>query len=173
MGIRKAGRPSYTEFFEDIARWADMKTTTAIEKYYDAMYEVIVRELYHKGQVSLPYIGTLVCETMEEYYQRQKGPDGEYITYRVPERDMPVFTPDDDFVNDVNMQAVTKRGRKRVRRGEFTKRDYMRQLRAASCGIAKDLSEERRLRAQEDFKQKLAEKRKQHDNKVREEVEDE
>ena len=98
--------------------------------------------------------------------QIQKGPNGKEIVYRVPEREVPIFTPHDDMINDINMQGVTKAYRRRLKAGTLTQRDYERQVRAEALGVVGSLSEERINASKDKFKEMLNEKKRKIKGKV-------
>ena len=96
---------------------------------------------------------------------QQKGPNGEEVVYRVPARDKPIFTPHDTFINDVNCLGVTKAYRKRAKKNQLTAMDYRRQQRAAELGNYGSMTEERIDSAKQDFKELLAQKKKENKEK--------
>ena len=161
------------EFFKQACRWADVTSTQTAAKYWDAFVEVIIREIYYNGTCRVPYLGTFSTRTVGESLQKQTGPDGKEVIYRVPEREVPVFTPHDDFINDINMQGVTKTYRKRLKAGTLTQRDWERQIRAESMNVVGTLSEERIEASKEKFKELLEEKKKKHKGKVEPEEDEE
>lgn len=154
------------EFFTQMARFADVNNLHTVQKYWYAACEVIIRELFYNGTCRVPGLGTFSTRKVGEQIQIQKGPEGREVTYRVPEREVPVFTPHDDMINDINMQGVTKQYRKRLKAGTLTKRDYERQIRAESLGVFGSLSEERIEASKKKFKEMLDEKKKQIKGKV-------
>ena len=89
------------DFFNIASRFVGARPATA-KTWWNGFFEVIVRELYTSGMVYLPKIGYFTLQHMDEKIQKQKDPDGNGVKYYVvPERDKPVFTPDDDFINDI------------------------------------------------------------------------
>lgn len=161
------------EFLKQVCRWADSSSTQTAAKWLDAIYEVIVRELYYNGSCRVPELGTFGLEHLDEYYQTQEDKSGKKNIYRVPERDIPTFVPNDEFINDVNMQGVTKKFRKRMKAGKVTRQDYLRQLRAESVDAFGSLQEQRVEQAKENFQKLLKEKRKNTKGKVEPEVDEE
>lgn len=117
------------DFFTLVARLEDCQPAT-VRRRWKAIYEVIVRELYVNGVVYLPDIGYFTLKEVPAQVQKQQHPDGTIRYYEVPARDKAVFTPDDDFTNDINMIGVTKSYRQRVKRGALTLRDKERERRA-------------------------------------------
>lgn len=117
------------EFFNLSSRFIGARPATA-RTWWESFYEVIVRELYTSGMVYLPKIGYFTLKHIDEQVQKQKNPEGGFKYYVVPERDKPVFTPDDDFINDVNMTGVTKSYRRRLNYDGLTLRDKEREKRA-------------------------------------------
>ena len=154
------------EFFTQMARFADVNSLQTVQKYWYAACEVIIRELFYNGTCRVPGLGTFSTRKVGEQIQIQKGPEGREVVYRVPEREVPVFTPHDDMINDINMQGVTKQYRKRLKAGTLTKRDYERQVRAEALGVIGSLSEERLEASKKKFKEMLDEKKKKIKGKV-------
>ena len=154
------------EFFTQMARFADVNSLQTVQKYWYAACEVIIRELFYNGTCRVPGLGTFSTRKVGEQIQIQKGPEGREVVYRVPEREVTVFTPHDDMINDINMQGVTKQYRKRLKAGTLTQRDYERQIRAESLGVFGSLSEERIEASKKKFKEMLDEKKKQVKGKV-------
>lgn len=139
------------EFYTLMARYADVTNLSTVEKYYRAMVEVIIRELYIHQTCRLPLLGTFNVREVSEGVQVQYGPDGKEHMYKIPARIVPVFVPHDDFTNDVNMQAVTKLARRRVKNNAMTARDYQRQIRADALGVSGALSQERMDKSKKEF----------------------
>lgn len=154
------------EFFTQMARFADVNSLQTVQKYWYAACEVIIRELFYNGTCRVPGLGTFSTRKVGEQIQIQKGPEGREVVYRVPEREVPVFTPHDDMINDINMQGVTKQYRKRLKAGTLTQRDYERQVRAEALGVIGSLSEERLEASKKKFKEMLNEKKKKIKGKV-------
>lgn len=154
------------EFFTQMARFADVNSLQTVQKYWYAACEVIIRELFYNGTCRVPGLGTFSTRKVGEQIQIQKGPEGREVVYRVPEREVPVFTPHDDMINDINMQGVTKQYRKRLKAGTLTQRDYERQVRAEALGVIGSLSEERIEASKKKFKEMLDEKKKKIKGKV-------
>lgn len=154
------------EFFTQMARFADVNSLQTVQKYWYAACEVIIRELFYNGTCRVPGLGTFSTRKVGEQIQIQKGPEGREVVYRVPEREVPVFTPHDNMINDINMQGVTKQYRKRLKAGTLTQRDYERQVRAEALGVIGSLSEERLEASKKKFKEMLDEKKKKIKGKV-------
>lgn len=162
------------EFFIQACRWADAKNIKTASAWWDAFVEVIVREMFYTGACKLPNLGVLSCRQIAESLQVQKGPNGEEMVYRVPERYVPsIFVPDDGFINDVNMQGITKAYRRRLKAGQLTQRDWERQMRADALNVEGALSKPQIEKAQEEFKELLKEKKKKTKGKVEPEDDDE
>lgn len=148
------------EFYRGVAKLIGVKAST-VQKYWEMGFnEFIVRELFFKGSCRIPNLGSFHLRKVEERTQIQTDANGRTAIYQVPERYVPVFTAHDTMINDVNMQGVTKKYRKRLRAGVLTERDYMRQLRAEACNANGKITEEQVNQAKEDFKEFLAEKKK-------------
>lgn len=154
------------EFFTQMARFADVTDIRTCAKYWYAACEVIIRELFYNKTCRTPVLGTFSTRKVGEQIQIQKGPEGREVIYRVPEREVPMFTPHDDMINDINMQGVTKQYRKRLKAGTLNQRDYERQVRAEALGVTGSLSEERINASKDKFKKMLDEKKKKIKGKV-------
>ena len=81
-------------------------------------------------------------------------------------RDIPEFIPHDDMINDINMQGVTKKYRKRLKTGKLSKRDYERQARADALEVAGNMAEHRLEASKEKFQELLKEKKEKFKGKV-------
>ena len=151
------------EFFQQACRWRDSTSVQTAASWWAAFQEVIIREVFYNGQCRVPGLGTFTVKPMEGYLKQQTMADGKVVTYKVPARQYPVFTAEDDFVNDINMQGVTRLYRKRLKKGELTQRDYERELRAKTVDImdvVDDMMEQRREKAKEELQELLKTKRK-------------
>lgn len=151
------------EFFKQACRWKDSSSIQTAAEWWSAFQEVIIREIFYNGVCRVPGLGTFSVNTQESYFQKQRGPGGKIMTYLVPERMTPVFVPEDDFVNDINMQGVTKKYRQRLRDGALNERDFARQVRADSleAGVCiEEMMEQRKKEAQKELRKLLAKKRK-------------
>ena len=153
------------EFYMGVSRFVDTKPET-IRMYWEAFYEFIVRELFFKGKCRLPLFGNFDTVYYEEQIQRQKVNE-EVRLYKVPERIIPRFEPHDEMINDVNMQGVTKKYRRRLKNGTLTSRDYMRQIRANSVNAKGILSEDQVESAKENFKELLKKKKKEKEDVIK------
>lgn len=150
------------EFYMGCARLVD-STAATIKKYWlEVFVEYIIRTLYYRGSIRLPHLGTFSLKHMAETISVQTGPDGEQVTYRVPERDVPYFTPHDDMINDINMQGVTKLYRKRAKREELTEWDFRRKKRAEKLGVFGSISQERANASRAEFQEKLKQRKAEH-----------
>ena len=147
------------EFYTLMARYAGVNNLSTVEKYWKAAVEVMIREIYINHTCRCPLIGTFNVREIQESYQMQKGSDGKERMYKVEARIVPTFIPHDDFINDVNMFGVTKKFRKRVKKGEMTERDYLRQIRADNFGIIGGISEKRMENSKKKFLELLQQKK--------------
>lgn len=158
------------EFFKQACRWKDTTSIQTAAEWWSAFQEVIIREVFYNGCCRVPGIGTFTIKEEESHYMKQRMPNGKEVTYLVPGRIVPVFTPEDDFINDVNMQGVTRKYRKRLKKGALTERDYTRQVRAdslAASACVDEIIEQRRESAKKEF-QKLLEKKREDKVKTNE-----
>lgn len=158
------------EFYSGIARLLNVTPSTVKKYWEDGFNEFIIRELYFRGTCRVPHFGTFSLKHIPEEVQIQKDENGEEVTYFVPERDKPIFTPHDDMINDVNMQGVTKKYRKRVKANQLTYRDIARQQRADKLGVFGSINEDRVNASKVSFKE-LLEQRKAQNEKNKEEGE--
>lgn len=158
------------EFFKQACRWKDTTSIQTAAEWWSAFQEVIIREVFYNGCCRVPGIGTFTIKEEESHYIKQRMPNGKEVTYLVPGRIVPIFTPEDDFINDVNMQGVTKQYRKRLKKRALTERDYTRQIRAdslAAGACVDEMIEQRRESAKKEF-QKLLEKKREDKAKTNE-----
>ena len=161
------------EFYKEACRYADVTSIATAQKWWDAFYEVIVRELYFNGTCRLPSIGTFGLREMKETYQTHtNATTGRRVTYKVPERVMPFFTPNDIFIDDVNMTAVTKAARSRLKKGAITEKDYIRQLRSEDINQRGFVTEDHKRQTENEFKKILKEKKRKVKGKVEHEEEE-
>lgn len=150
------------EFFKQACRWKDSSSIQTAAEWWSAFQEVIIREIFYNGCCRVPGLGTFTVTEEPSHYQTQKMPNGKTMTYLIQGRIKPDFTPEDDFVNDINMQGVTKKYRKRLKKGALTERDYARQVRADSLAASTcvdEMIEQRRESAKKEFQKLLAKKR--------------
>lgn len=117
------------EFYNYVSRLYGSRPKT-IKQLWRAVVEVIVRELYTSGNVYLPDIGYFILKEKPAYIAKETRKDGTVHYFEMPERDVPVFYPEDEFINDVNMIGLTKSYRARKREGKLTLRDKEREIRA-------------------------------------------
>ena len=164
----KSNRPriTKTQFFKEVCRFADCANTETPAKYWSAIYEVIVRHLYYDECIKVPFLGTFSLREVGESIQVQTDADGNEVVYRVPARRVPVFTPEDNFIDDVNMTGVTKAYRKRLKKGTLTQRDYERKCRAEALNVDGNLPEKYAEAAKEKFAESLKEKVKKFKGKA-------
>lgn len=151
------------EFFQQACRWKDSTSTQTAAQWWAAFQEVIIRELFYNGTCRVPGLGRFGVEERAGGYVKSKDEKGRPVNYYVPPRVVPIFTPEDDFINDINMQGVTKAYRKRLKKGELTQRDFEREIRADTLdgeAMLDEMVEQRREQAQADFQEFLANKRK-------------
>lgn len=150
------------EFFKQACRWKDSASTQTAGEWWSAFLEVIVREVFYNGKCRVPGLGTFTVRQEDGYTQTQRMKNGKIVSYKVPPRVYPLFAPEDDFINDINMQGVTKAYRKRLKAGELKARDYERELRAETVkmvDIVDDMVEQRREKAQAELQELLKTKR--------------
>lgn len=151
------------EFFKQACRWKDSSSIQTAAEWWSAFQEVIIREIFYNGCCRVPGLGTFTVIEEPSYYQKQKMPNGKTMTYLVQGRIRPDFTPEDDFINDINMQGVTKKYRRRLKEGALTERDFARQVRAdslAASACVDEMIEQRRDSAKKEFQKLLDAKRK-------------
>lgn len=125
----------YKDFYSRVARNRNAGEKT-VKEWWLSFYDQILTLLFVTGKCTLPMIGTIVLVEKEEQVQKQVDANGEEHLYIVPARSYPILYVEDDFVNDVNMQGVTKSYRKRLRRGALTQRDYLRIQRAERMEVS-------------------------------------
>lgn len=160
------------EFLTLACRFTDSTNIATAKKWWDAFYEVIIREMFFNGTCRVPNVGTFFTQEHGEYLQKNKDINGKEVIYTVPARQFPYFDASDQFINDINMMGVTKQYRKRLTKGMLTAADYERQIRAESLGVVGSLSEERIEKAKEAFKEVLKKKKKKTKGKVEPESEE-
>ena len=161
-GVTNAMMVTNKEFFKQACRWKDSSSTQTAADWWSAFLEVIVREVFYNGHCRVPGLGTFTVRFEEGKTWTQPIGGGKYATYTAPARVYPLFAPEDDFINDINMQGVTKAYRKRLKKGELKARDYERELRAEAVNmmdIVDDMVEQRREKAQEELQELLKTKR--------------
>lgn len=160
MPYNKTNSITDKEFYSGIARLLDVTPTTVKRYWEEGFNEFIIRELYFRGNCRLPHFGTFSLMHENESVQVQKDANGEEVVYVVPERDKPIFTPHDTLVNDVNMQGVTKKYRRRLKENQLTRRDLERQKRADKLGVFGSI-EDQRIEASKAGFQELLKKRRE------------
>lgn len=154
------------EFYKEACRFCDAKNLGTATKWWEAFCEVIIRRLYFDKTVRLPLLGNFGLREIGESIQVQKDGKGKEIVYRVPAREVPVFYPSSEFIDDVNMTGVTKAYRRRLKMGNLTQRDYERQARAEAVNADGKMPERYSEASREVFKQYLEEKVKKFNEKV-------
>lgn len=150
------------EFFQQACRWKDCASTKTAAEWWAAFQEVIIREIFYNGSCRVPGLGKFIAEERKSSYVKQKDANGKEINYFVPARTVPVFTPEDDFINDINMQGVTKAYRKRLRNKGLIQRDFERELRAEALNATaavEEMAELRKAKSKEDLQKLLESKR--------------
>lgn len=147
------------EFYNGVARLLNCSAKQVKKFWEEGVNEFIVREIFFRGNCKLPGIGTFRTKKIAENFQVQKDINGKEITYKVPERDLPIFDAHDTFINDINMHGVTKAYRKRVKKNALTQRDYLRQIRAEILGVEGSISQERLQKSKKDFQDFLDKKK--------------
>lgn len=155
------------EFFMEACRYCGATNVNTASKWWDAFNEVIIRHLYFDKSVRLPNIGTFTLREVGQSIQVHKGTDGREVIYRVPAKEVPIFTPHDNMIDDVNMSGVTKAYRRRLKLGNLTQRDYERQCRAEALNIDGRLPDKYVEASKERFAQILQDKKKKYKGKVR------
>lgn len=143
------------ELYKDVARLCGVHEEIVRKVWEDGFYEAIVRLIHFKGVVRLRHLGTFSTVLLNEQIISQPGPDGKMETYKVPAREKPVFTPHDDFINDMNFMGLTKAYRKRVKHGTLSQNDFRRQQRIAEFGEFGAVTKERLENIKSDFQKKL------------------
>lgn len=154
------------DFYKLMARFADVTNLQTVEKYWTAAAEVIIREMYINHSCRVPLLGTFYAEEIPESIQKQKDENGNDIYYHIPKRIKAKFEAHDDFINDINMVAVTKLGRRRARRGEETERDKIRRMRADSLSAIGPMTEEKMEQTRTQFRELLENKKRKAKGKV-------
>lgn len=150
------------EFFQQACRWKDSSSIQTAAQWWAAFQEVIIRELFYNGACRIPGLGRFTVEEYKSSYTKQKDANGKIVTYYVPARIKPVFTPEDDFINDINMQGVTRTYRKRLKNKKLIQRDFERELRAEALNVdatLEEVMEARRKKAKDNFQKILQSKR--------------
>lgn len=162
------------EFYRIAAKLANRKTETEARKWWKAFFEEIVRELYVNGVVYLPLIGYFKLDYQKQIVRRKIDENGLPYWEEVPERDMPTFVPEDDFINDVNMKGVTKNYRYRCKHNQRTLRDRERYKRLQELTGDYEESTTRYEQLQEqykdDFDRLMARKREDFEHKLKEKI---
>lgn len=147
-------------FYIGVRRFMSKADLDEIKEFWHAFNEYLIREIYRKDYCYLPYIGEMKSRKVESYVQKQKAPSGKMVSYVVPSRIAPVFFPSDDFIDDVNGEAVTKSYRKREKSGYLSQRDYERMCRTHQMERegARTITEEELDKIKSDFRQSLRDK---------------
>lgn len=163
------------EFYTQACRWADTSNVQTASKWWNAFLEVIIREVYYNGTVRLPDLGTFKVKKIKEHTQTQKSANGKTTVYKVPARVLPVFVPHDNFIDDINMEGVTKAYRKRLNNDKLTSKDLAREARADSMGVKRNriVGASKRAKGEKELKKYLVDKKKQYKGRVEPENDEE
>lgn len=151
MPYNNSNKQTDKEFYAGVARMLGVSPATVKKYWVEGFYEYFVRTEYLTGVCRFPKLGTFGLRRVAESFQVQRNVEGEEVVYRVPERDVPIFTPHDTAINDVNMMGVTKPYRKRKSKNVLTEDDYKRQQRAEILGVHGSLSKERIEASEKEF----------------------
>lgn len=135
------------EFYLESAKWMGTNDIKKVQKSWDAFVETITRELFFRGKCVVPYLGTFSTRHIEEGVHKTHDKEGREMFYYVPDHDMPSFRPCDSFVNDINMQGITKKFRTRLKQNQLNLRDRQRITKKEAMEILKDMG--KTLRASE------------------------
>ena len=127
------------EFYLESARWMDTTDIRKVQKCWDAFVETITRELFFRGKCVVPFIGTFYTRHIKEGVHKTHDQEGYEMYYYVPDHDMPAFRPCDSFINDINMQGVTKKFRTRLKQNKLNLRDRQRITKKEAMEILKDM----------------------------------
>lgn len=144
-----------SEFYKEVARLLNVTPETVKRYWQDGFYEVLIRWLHFKGVVRLPHLGVFRTVLYKETYQNQVDSNGQNVTYKVPQREMPKFVAHDDFINDLNFMGVTKSYRRRLKSHQLSLNDFRREQRIAEFGEIGAIGEERMDIIKNRFKEKL------------------
>lgn len=148
------------KMYEGMCRWiGGCNRNTAMRNYY-AIVQYIAHELYINGKCQLPNLGTFTTEYIKGEIEELELENGRTVKKKMPDRIIPIFCPEDDFINDINLQGVTKKYRERLKRNELTEHDYERMMKAEEIASLVEPTEEKIEETKRDFKEFL-EKRKQ------------
>ena len=157
--------------FYDLAAKLLNSTRPKTKTAWKAFFEVMVRELYVNGMVYLPLVGCFRLQHLEAGIQKQVDSKGVVHWYQVPERDRPVFIPEDDFINDINMHGVTKSYRRRIKQNARTLRDNERYRRLQEIiGEYPEIPEReaaRQVQLADDFDELIKKKRQDYEDKLK------
>lgn len=161
MPYNNSEKQTDKEFYAQVARLLNVTPATVKKYWVEGFYEYVVRALYLKGVCRLPMAGTFGLRQVSENYQVHKDENGNEFVRHVVERDVPIFKPHDNMINDVNMMGVTKEYRKRKKKNALTENDHRRQQRAEKLGFYGSLSKERDEIAKQDFSKLLEDLKKE------------
>lgn len=151
------------EFYNSVARVMDVSAQT-VKKYWEGFCEAIVRNVYFNEDCLLPGVGRITVTHVDEYEQKHiEG--GKTVYYKVPEHNKPVFKATENFVNDINMGGVTPAYRRRVKANKLNKHDYARIAKAEMYERLKNVSTEDKKKAEDKFRDLLAQKKAEHEER--------
>ena len=157
------------EFYKAVAVWANIKDPKTAKRYIDSIAEIIIRQIYYDGECKFPRIGTFKLKTVKGSTQVAME-DGEQVIYNIPEHYIPVFTPCDSFVDDVNETVVSKGGRKRMKQNKLSEADKKRIARQIAREKVDNMTEEKRRQAENDITEMINKYAQNYQNRNREET---
>ena len=143
-------RMTDNEFYKAVAVWANIKDPNTAKRYIDSIAEIIIRQIYYDGECKFPRLGTFKLKTVKGSTQVAME-DGEQVIYNIPEHYVPVFTPTDGFIDDVNETIVSKGGRRRARENRISEADKKRIARQIAREKVDSMSDEKRKQAEYDI----------------------
>lgn len=146
-----------SQFIGLVCKYAGKDTPQVAAQWLDAIIEVIIREVYAVGRCRVPYLGTFNRKVIGAYVKTAKV-NGEETLTRVPEKYSAYFTPSADFIDDINMHGISAKYKKKVALGKFTRRDWLRQVRAAELEIEYTINKDSIEKMQKNFANKIKEK---------------
>ena len=141
------------EFFKEACRWADSENIGEAQVWWSVFQEIIVREIFFNNYCRLPGIGEFDIEVLKYGRNRQLIDNDSLQIMIQPEKRFPVFTPCDEFVNDINNVGITKAYRKRQLQKTPNRADIERQLRAEAIKAQKEGDFEKSSKLNEELKE--------------------
>ena len=158
---------SEQEFYIEAAKWAGINDPRRAKLYWDAFVETITREMFFCGSCKTPGLGTFSCRHVKETVQKKHDIDGKELFYYIPEHDVPAFKPDDDFINDINMNGVTSKYRTRLKNKQLNAKDKERLTRKQAIemikSLGKTINESERSFAADEFDEILRATKEEHE----------